>query len=279
MILEDTTEFFNTVVVNPINEEDRIALRKTLKSTFAGLPDRAKFARNGELYDLGIPSLIDKLTTVWTATLVSEVKDLPNLGKGTPDIQLHHRAHHGREWMQKFINTKLGGNDTVSVAFAVVGAIIHANGLHNNAFAGVLCGEPDKLKELYANKYLSTFNYPMQGGNAKQADDLPSSATKPKWVAASTLTTESVTGDANYLSLIKKLFKVEITVQPPLTKKKQNRRKKAKPGKRNAGGNKKTDGPKTQPQKKAAPQQGAKVGKPKKPVKLSGKGKKPKGKK
>ena len=278
MILEDTTEFFSTVAVNPINEEDRIALRKTLKSTFAGLPDRAKFARNGELYDLGIPSLIDKLTTVWTATLVSEVKDLPNLGKGTPDIQLHHRAHHGREWMQKFINTKLGGNDTVSVAFAVVGAIIHANGLHNNAFAGVLCGEPDKLKEPYANKYLSTFNYPMQV-SAKQTENLPPSSTKPAWLAASTLTTESVTGDTAYLLLIKKLFKVEITVQPPLTKKKQNRRKKAKPGKRNAGGNKKTDGPKTQPQKKAAPQQGAKVGKPKKPVKLSGKGKKPKGKK
>jgi hypothetical protein len=91
------------------------------------------------------------------------------------------------------------------------------------------------------------------------------------------LTVDSVTSDNAYLSLIKKLFKVEIAVQPPLTKKKQNRRKKAKPGKRN--GNKKTDGPKTQPRKKAAPQQGAKVGKPKKPVKLSGKDKKPKGKK
>jgi hypothetical protein len=179
--------------------------------------------------------------------------------------------------MQKFINTKLGGNDAVPVAFAVVGAIIHANGLHNNAFAGVLCGEPTKLKEPYAAKYLSSFNYPMQGGSTKQADDLPSSATKPAWVGATNPTVESVTSDTSYLQLIKKLFKVEIAVQPPLTKKKQNRRKKAKPGKRN--GNKKTDGPKTQPRKKAAPQQGAKVGKPKKPVKLGSKDKKPKGKK
>ena len=269
----DINAFFKQVAIKPITDEDKLAFRTKVKAMFSGLPDQTKFVRNGELYDTCLPSVNSHVETVWTRTMAWNMEELP-IGKGSPTLKLHHRAHRGSEFLQQFFNTELKGDVNKNISFLVSAAIIHANGIHENAFAAVLCNN-DALAE-NGKHYLKKYKFPMQN---KAIDALtgaiPPGLQTPSWVQAPTI--EHITAQAPYCKDISSLFAVEITVQPALTKKQSggkasSKRRSKKGGKEQQ--QKKKPAPKAKPQ-----QQNAKVNQPKKEQAQKKKGEVAKGKK
>jgi len=256
----DLVAFFAQAKIKPLSDDDKGVFRERVKAMFAGLPDQSKFVRNGELYDTSIPSVIAQVDAIWTRTMAWSMEEL-SIGKGALAVKLRHKAHKGSEFIQEFINTKLGGSKAFNIPFAVTAAIIHANGVSENAFAAVLCTNTTTSTPALAASYLKKHNFPMQDGKGNGTTSISELLNEPDWLATPTVTTLKTAG--TYLGALSLLFAVEITVQPALTKKQGGGKASSKRRSKKGGGKEQQQKKKPAPQKAKQPQN-AKGNQPKK---------------